>query len=182
MLIKTESENISEYKEFCLTFVCPITKCIQLYESQFSVTKKGNIDLIIQKVQLLDDSYTPEVGSRSPNHEENSLLEYGTKIFKDSGDSIKTYITFMIPLTTALLTSYIALLKLKGVESLSVTNTNLPENLLFPPLLMLVSIILFITANFPFRGRVNLNDLRSINKYRVISLSLKPISDQSCSH
>jgi hypothetical protein len=162
-------------QSFCLVYTCPKQNRAQKYEFQLDVERKISLQLGIEKVEDIPSSSSTQGYSRELGPEGESLLDYGKKIFKDSGDTVKTFITFMVPLTTALITAYMALLKLMGIENISNVQNGSPEAIVYPPMLFLLSLVFFIAANFPFAGIVNLQDLKSVYRHRIRSIRWKYI-------
>jgi len=120
---------------------------------------------------LLDDSTEPTKTSRFPTIEDEILLDFGKNAIRESVTTIKDYVNIMVPLTTALITAYLALLKLLGLEQ--IPNLVTGQYLIIPPVLTLISLSLFIIALFPVPMKLSVGDDVSIRSYRRHLLSWK---------
>ena len=102
------------------------------------------------------------VDEKIPISDENeAFFEYGKKILTEPVEVIKDYIKLMIPLTTALITSYLALLNFVGKEY----SLNNNSNLLVGPILLLASLLTFIITSFPIPSKLTITNIESIRKY-----------------
>lgn len=81
------------------------------------------------------------------------------------------FMKLMIPLTTALITTYFALLKFIGIETMNTVAFG--QSYLGPPFLMLISLIAFIIGAFPVRKGLNINDPESIKSFRDAAMDWK---------
>ena len=108
----------------------------------------------------------------SPISEENkALIQFGANSIIESVNTIKDFIKTMVPLTTALITAYLALLQFIGTNSSG--NTVNGQDLLLPPCLMLVALIVFILSSFPVPKKITLGNIQSIKSYRNSALCWK---------
>lgn len=99
--------------------------------------------------------------------ENKAMLDYGLNTLFKSMDVIKDYVKLMIPLTTALISTYFFLLKFIGIGSSSdVLESNL---LLWSPILMLFALTFFILTVFPIPMKITLGNIQSIRHYRNTS-------------
>lgn len=101
-----------------------------------------------------------------PNPQQNALLEFSKNAIVNSMGVLKDFISFMVPLTTLLITAYFALLEFMGVKTLADIPTVTTSYYIIPPIIMLVSLGLFIWAAFPIKGTIVGGNLDSIRKYR----------------
>lgn len=160
-------------QKYDLIYTCPIKDRQQVYRGDLDpLSGKGDPD--IMHLEVLSKDYTPKPKNRSHylGIEEEALAEYAKTSIKESEDLIKKFITFMVPLTTALITTYLALLEFVGVETIeNVTASN--NQILLPPILMIISLGIFISANFPYIGGIASGNVQSIYKHRSNSLNWK---------
>ncbi|WP_148685650.1 hypothetical protein [Candidatus Nitrosocosmicus hydrocola] len=109
----------------------------------------------------------PESTRIAPNDE--AYIDYGKRKLTDQIDVIKDFIKLMIPLTTALITSYLALLKFTTIQ---ITSSN-EFNMIYSPIIVLISLIVFIIAIFPIPFPINISNLESIKKQLIFSTIYK---------
>lgn len=111
-----------------------------------------------------DDS---EVLTGVPLSDHNdALIEFGKDSLKNSISVIKEHIKLMIPLTTGVITSYLAVLQFLGITTTSNTSKLSPEALVYPAIIMFWSLVIFLIVSFPILKRLNVNSLPSITAYR----------------
>ena len=98
----------------------------------------------------------------------DALIEFGKKSIIDSVSVINDFIKTMIPLTTALITVYFALLEFVGVKEAVNTQAVSELSLIQAPMFMLYSLIAFIVTSFPLFLKFDLGNIQSVTKYRYI--------------
>ena len=98
--------------------------------------------------------------------EDNALAEFGKKSFIESVHIINEHIKMMIPLTTALITVYFALLEFLGVKVATDAAKIGGLQLIVPPLLLLGSLLVLIAMSFPIPRRIALNNTTNLKSYR----------------
>jgi hypothetical protein len=96
----------------------------------------------------------------------DALIEFGKDSLKNSISVIKEHIKLMIPLTTGLITSYLAVLQFLGIKTASNTSKLTPGELVYPAIIMFWSLVIFLIVSFPILKRLNINSLPSIIAYR----------------
>lgn len=101
----------------------------------------------------------------------DALIEFGKKSITDSVSVINEYIKTMIPLTTALITVYFALLEFVGVKTAVNTQMVSESTLIQAPLNLLYSLIAFIVTSFPVFLKFDLGVLQSVSNYRYIMIA-----------
>lgn len=118
-----------------------------------------------QVVEIIDTTAnSPAPPSVGPEAE--TLIEFGKNVLLNSISTLKDFIGFMVPLTTALITAYIAILQFMGIEVITDATMLLKSNLIIPPILMLISLIAFIIASYPIPRKIAVGNLDSIENYR----------------
>jgi hypothetical protein len=95
-----------------------------------------------------------------------AALEFAKKALTDSVNVINEHIKMMIPLTTAVITAYFALLQFLGVKSAVETSEMSADSLVGPPIIMLGSLIAFIITSFPILKKIVVGDLTNVTSYR----------------
>lgn len=118
-----------------------------------------------------DKSQPEEVKGVFASAETKALIEYGKKAVQDSPEILMNFIKLMIPLTTVLITTYFALLKFIGIESINSEEFGL--NYLGPPILMLISLTAYIVGAFPRAKYLDLRELQSIKDFRSATMNWK---------
>lgn len=98
----------------------------------------------------------PEVVSTSPLTEEDKIiLQIAENAILKAPERITDFAKLMITLMSGFFAVYFALLKFLGVTSARVTNVVSPW-LVWPPILLIISIILFVLVGFPVLERISL--------------------------
>ncbi|MFZ1076070.1 MAG: hypothetical protein WAN47_01415 [Nitrosotalea sp.] len=117
-----------------------------------------------------------EVDSTSPlTPHEKALLAFGTTALTQSVDALKDFAKIMITLLSGLFASYFAILKFLGVSSTADVKAQIVNLTMFPPLLFIFSIIVFVLALLPMEGKVSLDLPKSIENFRNTLLKWKKI-------
>jgi hypothetical protein len=116
-----------------------------------------------------DDS---EPNKSMSDDEVDAYTEYGKKAFNESVDTIRNFIQLMIPLISALITTYFALLQFLGIESALKSQIG-SWPLIEPPIIMVISLGAFIIASFPVPWPMVLGDLFSIKGFRNAAITWK---------
>jgi hypothetical protein len=117
----------------------------------------------------------PVAGEGVPiSGDDEAAIEFAKKALIDSVKVINEYIKMMIPLTTAVITAYFALLKFLGVESV-VGSKMSPDSLIGPPIVMLGSLIAFIITSFPVLKKIVVEDLTNVASYRNFMIAWRYI-------
>jgi hypothetical protein len=114
-----------------------------------------------------EEKAKPIVGEGVPITGDNeAALEFAKKALTDSVNTINEHIKMMIPLTTAVITAYFALLEFLGVKSAVDASQMSADSLVDPPILLLGSLIAFIITSFPILKRIVVGDLNNVTSYR----------------
>jgi hypothetical protein len=122
-----------------------------------------------------DKAKTP-AGEGVPITGDNEVaLEFAKKALTDSVNVINEHIKMMIPLTTAVITAYFALLEFLGVKSALETSKMSADPLVDPPIIMLGSLIAFIVISFPLLKKIVVDDLSNVTSYRNFMIAWRYI-------
>ena len=113
--------------------------------------------------------------SSSPGPLDKALIEFGKTTVLNSLNVLKDFISFMVPLTTGLITAYIALLQFMGIVDVSQITTTVRSNFVWPPVLMFLSLVSFVFASFPIPRLLAMGNPASIKKYRLDTFRWKYI-------
>jgi len=105
---------------------------------------------------------TPYYLSKITPHNK-ALYEAGKKMLVDSIDAGRDFCKFMISLAITGIPVYIALLKLAGAEDLRMKRGHL---LIVPPVLLLISVLVYILGYFPRSGAMSLDIVEDIDVSR----------------
>ena len=143
-----------EGKQVFLTIVLPISKSYKNPVVQITgqdVTKP--VDKTIYQATLA-------------NAQQNALFEFAKNAITNSIDVLKDFIKFMVPLTTGLITVYFALLEFLGIKTVTNVQILTTSLLIIPPILLLISLGLFIWVAFPIKSTIVGGNLDSIKHYR----------------
>lgn len=98
--------------------------------------------------------------------EQQVLWEFGKSVVTNSFEVLKSFIAFMVPLTTGLITAYIAILQFAGIQTMSDFTDFSKSNLMISPIFMFVSLIFFIIASFPIPRQLSMGNLQGVKKFR----------------
>ena len=98
--------------------------------------------------------------SSFPGPLDKALIEFGKSSILNSLNVLKDFISFMVPLTTGLITAYIALLQFMGIKEIA------DVGFIWPPLFMFLSLISFVFASFPVPRLIAAGNPSSIKQYR----------------
>jgi hypothetical protein len=113
---------------------------------------------------IIDTTENPVPPALGP--ESQTLIEFGKSVLLNSISVLKDFIVFMVPLTTGLITAYIALLQFMGIQAITDISAPFKSNLVIPPVLMFVSLVAFIFASFPIPRQIAVGNIDSIKDYR----------------
>lgn len=106
------------------------------------------------------------IPSSFPGPLDKALIEFGKTTILNSLNVLKDFISFMVPLTTGLITAYIALLQFMGIKEIADVSLALKSGFIWPPLFMFLSLISFVFASFPVPRLIAAGNPSSIKQYR----------------
>jgi hypothetical protein len=101
-----------------------------------------------------------------PNHE--LIIEFGKKQLAGALDNIQDFVKLMIPLTTGLITAYLALLNFMGIENITGNTPGQAWSFIEPTYFMLGSLATFIVVSFPIIQSLSIGSISSIKTFRDI--------------
>lgn len=123
-----------------------------------------------------EEKAKPVAGEGVPISGDNeAALEFAKKALIDSVNVINEHIKMMIPLTTAVITAYFALLEFLGVKSVIDASKINPDSLAGPPIIMLGCLIAFIITSFPILKKIVVSDLTNVTSYRNFMIAWRYI-------
>lgn len=99
--------------------------------------------------------------ARLPSTRDAAIIESGKKLFVESVDTGRDYCKHMISISSGAIPAYLALLVLGRPKDYAPSHL---EYLLWaiPPILLLISVLMFSWGYTPARGKMNMGDLRNI--------------------
>lgn len=111
---------------------------------------------------------------------DEALLKFGENTFINSLDTLRDFAKTMITIITGLFATYFAILKFLGIDNIQADKADLLHNLIgLPPIFFILSILSFVITIIPVTGKVSIESLQSVEKFRNTLFNFK-IGSSAC--